>query len=256
MRATFIAALFATGIATAVLGCGVPQEKYDADIAALKAEIQKGADALVATEQKLAELRNEKDALDRELKAVNAEMTRLANEASANAKAMEQAKRRLDTFKNMLSKFKAMIESGKIKVKVVRNRMVVEMASNILFPSGKAELSDEGKVALTEVAKILSTITDRSFQVAGHTDNVPIENSKRFRSNWDLSTARAVAVVDHLIANGMAMEQLSAAGYAETQPVASNDTEEGKAQNRRIEIVLLPNLDELPDLSSLEEMTK
>jgi chemotaxis protein MotB len=131
--------------------------------------------------------------------------------------------------------------------------MVVEMASAILFPSGKAKLSREGRAALAQVAGVLAEIKERNFQVAGHTDNVPIRNN-RFRSNWSLSSARAVAVVQHFIKNGVASANLSAAGYGDTQPVASNDTKEGRAQNRRIEIVLQPNLDELPDLSALENM--
>jgi chemotaxis protein MotB len=130
--------------------------------------------------------------------------------------------------------------------------MLVEMASAILFDSGSAKLSKEGEASIAEVAGILSDIPDRSFQVAGHTDNVPIKN-KRFKSNWDLSAARAVSVVKHLVENGMALENVSAAGYAETQPMAPNDSEEGRAQNRRIEIVMQPNLDELPDLSALED---
>jgi chemotaxis protein MotB len=122
-----------------------------------------------------------------------------------------------------------------------------------LFPSGKAKLSREGRGALAQVAGVLAEIKERSFQVAGHTDNVPIRNN-RFKSNWSLSSARAVAVVQHLIKNGVTSTNLSAAGYGDTQPVASNDTKEGRAQNRRIEIVLQPNLDELPDLSALENM--
>jgi chemotaxis protein MotB len=146
-----------------------------------------------------------------------------------------------------------MMESGKIKIRIANNKMIVEMASSILFPSGKAKLSEEGEIALGEVASILSTIGDRTFQVAGHTDNIPIDNAK-FASNWELSAARAVAVVEFMIEKGMAPENLSAAGYADTQPVAGNLSEEGRAQNRRIEIVLQPSLDELPDLSSLEKM--
>ena len=99
---------------------------------------------------------------------------------------------------------------------------------------------------------MLASIQNRDFQIAGHTDNKPIK-SARFPSNWELSTARGVAVTRFLAANGVPETRLSAAGYADTQPVASNDTPEGRAQNRRIEIVLMPNLDELPDLSSLEQ---
>lgn len=162
-----------------------------------------------------------------------------------------QAAARLQTFRNMLDRFKKMIESGKLRVRIVRNRMVVELSENILFDSGKADLKDEGKAALSEVASVLQSISDRQFQIAGHTDDVPIK-SRKFPSNWELSTARAVTVTRFLAESGVDPNRVSAAGYAETQPVAPNDTPEGRAQNRRIEIVLMPNLDELPDLSSLD----
>jgi chemotaxis protein MotB len=167
-----------------------------------------------------------------------------------------QASARLATFRNMLEKFKKMIASGKLRVRIQRGRMVVELSENILFDSGKADLKKEGETALQEVAGVLGSIPDREFQIAGHTDNIPIK-SARFPSNWELSTARAVTVARFLAAPAQAVPatRLSAAGYAESQPVASNDTPEGRAQNRRIEIVLMPNLDELPDLSSLENET-
>ena len=83
--------------------------------------------------------------------------------------------------------------------------------------------------------------------MAGHTDNVPIK-SKRFRSNWDLSTARAVEVVNYMISTGMRAKRLSAAGYADQSPVAPNDSADNMAKNRRIEITLVPNLDDLPPI--------
>lgn len=176
-----------------------------------------------------------------------AEQNKLIEELRAKER---QAQARLATFRNMLERFQAMINSGKLRVRIVRNRMVVELAENILFDSGKSDLKPEGQTALTEVASVLASIKDRDFQIAGHTDNKPIKSHK-FPSNWELSTARAVTVTRYLGANGVDGARLSAAGYADTQPVASNDDDAGRAQNRRIEIVLMPNLDELPDLSAL-----
>ncbi|MCK9463846.1 MAG: OmpA family protein [Proteobacteria bacterium] len=243
------------GIALAALvaSCGIPQEQYDADMAKLKAEIDKARGEANSLQTQLARLAAEKQALESEITALQDELKRLAGERDANADAVAKAKARIEMFKNMLAKFKKMLASGKIKIRIANNKMIVEMASAILFPSGKAKLSEEGETALAEVASILATIGDRAFQVAGHTDNIPIDN-KNFGSNWELSAARAVAVVEFLIEKGMAAENLSAAGYADTQPVAGNLSEEGRAQNRRIEIVLQPSLDELPDLSSLEKM--
>jgi chemotaxis protein MotB len=153
----------------------------------------------------------------------------------------------------MLAKFKALIEGGKLKVKIKNGKLMLELPSAILFPSGKAVLSEQGEQTLTEVAAVLATISGREFQVAGHTDNVPLGKGSKFKSNWHLSTARAVAVVSFLQDMGVAPTQLSAAGYSEYQPTADNDSDEGKAMNRRIEITLMPNLDELPDLSDLEK---
>jgi chemotaxis protein MotB len=234
--------------------CGVPQDQYDADIAELKAEIDKMSEELGASQQALQNLDSEKKRLEAKLFSFQAELTQLASERDKNALAAEAAKKRLATFRKMLESFRSMVESGKLKIKVVNNKMIVEMASAILFPSGRARLSSEGKEAIAQVAGILSGISDRNFQVIGHTDDVPIRRNKRFKSNWELSSARSVAVVKHLINNGMPATHVSAAGYADTQPAASNDTADGKAQNRRIEIVLQPNLDELPDLSALEKM--
>jgi chemotaxis protein MotB len=163
-----------------------------------------------------------------------------------------QAQARLQTFRDMLGKFKRMIESGELRVRIQRGRMVVELSENILFDSGKADLKKQGQTALAEVARVLASIPDREFQITGHTDNVPIR-SARFPSNWELSTGRALTVARFLAAQGVPETRLSAAGYADTQPVASNDTPDGRAQNRRIEIVLMPNLEDLPDLSQLEQ---
>jgi chemotaxis protein MotB len=158
-----------------------------------------------------------------------------------------QASARLATFRGMLEKFKQMIASGKLRVRIVRGRMVVELSENILFDSGKSELKKEGTAALQEVAGVLASIPDREFQIAGHTDNIPIKSAK-FRSNWDLSTARAVEVLNFMVAAGMEAKRVSAAGYADQSPVAGNDSPENKAKNRRIEITLVPNLDDLPPI--------
>ena len=250
---SYAVTILGIALAALVTSCGIPQEQYDADMAKLKAEIDKARGEANSLQTQLARLAAERQALESEITALQDELKRLAGERDANAAAVAKAKARIEMFKNMLAKFKKMMESGKIKIRIANNKMIVEMASAILFPSGKAKLSEEGETALAEVASILSTIGDRAFQVAGHTDNIPIDN-KNFGSNWELSAARAVAVVEFMIEKGMAAENLSAAGYADTQPVAGNLSEEGRAQNRRIEIVLQPSLDELPDLSSLEKM--
>jgi chemotaxis protein MotB len=128
--------------------------------------------------------------------------------------------------------------------------MLIALPNDVLFDSGRTDLKPEAKASLAKVAEVLAGISDRHFLVAGHTDNVPIHTS-RFASNWELSTERAVEVTRLLISQGMRPEVLAAAGYGEFDPVAPNDSADHRALNRRIEIVLQPNLAELPALQSV-----
>ncbi len=214
--------------------------RIQAHLDQLQAQNQDMLDRLRAAGQSVTDLSQARSALEAQLEA---------------ARRREEAQRaRLASFRHMLQQFHDMIASGQLRVRIVRGKMVVELPEGVLFDSGRAEIKDEGKATLQRVAQVLSQIPNREFLVAGHTDNVPI-HSHRFPSNWELSAARGVVVARFLADNGMSANSIGAAGYADTQPVATNDTPEGRAQNRRIEIVLMPNLDELPDLSSLENET-
>lgn len=147
-----------------------------------------------------------------------------------------------------MGRLQGLIDAGQLEVSIVRGRLVLNLSQEVLFDTGKAELKPEGQKTLTEIATLLATLTDRSFQIEGHTDNVPIKNQK-FPSNWELSNARAMAVVHLLIRSGVTPEQLSAAGFGEFHPVAPNDTDMGRQKNRRIEIVMLPNLNVIADVA-------
>lgn len=248
-------------------GCGIPEEQYNAKVMEadkLKEQLAAAGEANGKLQEEFDMLKMENAKLASRLGELGENVNKLLGDKNALAtdlaetrerearlrKEQEAQKARLAKYRKVIEKFQSLITSGKLKIRVVRGRLVVELSSNILFPSGKSELLPEGEAALTELSSILTTINDRDFQVAGHTDNVPI-NSPKFKSNWELSTARAVTVVKFLQEKSVDPSRLSASGYAEYQPAASNDTEDGKQQNRRIEIVLMPNLDELPDLSGL-----
>jgi chemotaxis protein MotB len=172
--------------------------------------------------------------LDADLTACRSSEKTLAQQAAA-------AKELLAEFKSLTASFQKMIDSGKLDVVFRRGQMVVKLPAAILFPSGSAELSEEGQTALGEVASILRQLRGRRFTVAGHTDNVPVVQAS-FHDNWELSAARAVTVTKLLISKGMPAASLVAAGYGEYDPVAANSGTAGRQKNRRIEIILAPNL--------------
>lgn len=191
-----------------------------------------------------ATLRTDREALAASL----AETTRALDELRERQR---QAEARLATFRSLLERFRSMIESNQLRIRIDRNRMIVELPAGVLFDSGRSDLRSQGQATVAHVAEVLRQIPDREFQIAGHTDNTPMRGG----DNWQLSTARAVTVLRFMVQSGVPANRLSASGYADTQPVATNDTDEGRGQNRRIDIVLLPNLNELPDLSTLDGTT-
>jgi chemotaxis protein MotB len=144
-----------------------------------------------------------------------------------------------------------LIDGGQLAVAIVRGRMVIQLPQDVLFASGSATLGAEGRRTLSEVGSVLADLGDRTFQVEGHTDNVPIATAQ-FPSNWELSSARALSVVRVLVEAGVPSTNLSGAGYGEYQPVAANDDQAGRRLNRRIEIVMLPNLDVIAESEELQ----
>ncbi|MDF1563254.1 MAG: OmpA family protein [Deltaproteobacteria bacterium] len=177
-------------------------------------------------------------------------------EALADLKARKAAaEARIAEFRSLLDRFKPLIDTGKLKVKMVDGRMVVAMATDVLFTSGSAALSQEGKDAIVEVAGLLAAMEGRRFQIEGHTDDVPIRTAK-FNSNWELASARATNVVKAMIDGGLPPQRVSAASFGEYKPTASNETKEDRGLNRRIEIVLVPDLDSLPGFDELKRMSE
>ncbi len=148
-----------------------------------------------------------------------------------------------DTYRNLMQHLSQEIDDGKIRIDQSESRLKLNLVDKILFSSGSASLSAKGKEILDKVGFVLKDITDRKIMIEGHTDNEPLKASskKYFASNWELSAFRATAVVRHLQESvNIDSRLLSATGYSMYQPVASNDTPEGRQENRRIEIILTP----------------
>lgn len=191
--------------------------------------------------QKVAELTRQAQALEGLKKSSSKELQKAMSELAA---LKADAEARAAQFNELLKQFKSLIDAGKLKVQIIDGRMVLQLPTDILFKPGKANLSEQGVAAIKEVATVLATINKR-FQVEGHTDNNPIKNRK-FKNNWNLAAARAQGVVDAMIEAGVKGTSLSAASYGEFMPAGTNKTKEGRANNRRINIVLVPDLSKLP----------
>lgn len=193
--------------------------------------------------QNVEQLLGEKDSLASERQALAKEIDELKRlRAAAEARNAE--------YRSVLEKLRKMIDAGTLSVKIRSGRMIVQMASDVVFPPGGTRIKNEAREAITELAATIKQFPDRKFQVVGHSDSTPIRTD-RFPSNWELSSQRAIEVVRLMVEAGVPPEMLSAAGNAEFDPLAANDTDENKAFNRRVEIVFMPKLDELPGFDNV-----
>lgn len=169
-------------------------------------------------------------------------------------KIQEETQRRVLEYKNLLASFKDMIDSGKLKIRIVDGRMVVVLSSDVLFPPGSATLSSKGADAAKEVTSILASLPGRRFQVEGHTDDVP--TGIKGYSNWELASARALNVLHTMVKSGMPEERISAASMGASRPAVPNTNAENRTANRRIEIVIVPDLSNLPGIEELRKMSE
>jgi chemotaxis protein MotB len=211
--------------------------QLEADLAGAK---QAGGARAAELEKTLAAAREERDA---QLASLQKELDAAKAEAAAKAAELDKLNA---TYGDLVKGLQNEIDQGRVTITNLKGRLTVNLIDQILFDSGSAELKPEGKKVLDKVSDVLARVNDRRISVEGHTDNVPISKSAqaRFPTNWELSTARAGTVVRYLQERGVPPERLSATGFSMYRPVAANDSEENRHQNRRIEIVLLPELKE------------
>lgn len=248
----------------AVGGC-VSKGKYDEQVAqteTTRAQLAKANAQLNQTTQTLAQANEQLEAAKTEigrLELLIADATKSSeSDRQTNTARVSELRKRLDElkaardamearaalFRQLASKLKRQVDAGDLEIVIRDGRMVLRLPNDVLFDTGRTELKPAGKDALAAIAGVLSSMPDRHFQVAGHTDNVPIHN-REFASNWELSSGRALRVVHFLIDKGAISSTLSAAGYGEMDPVATNESPEGRQYNRRTEITVQPNISEL-----------
>ena len=177
-----------------------------------------------------------------EIDRLTAEINVLQQQLEAEREAREARLAEVQgTYDELVGKLEEEIQRGEVKISELKGKLTVNVVDNILFDSGKAVLKPAGIKVLQQIGDILKSTADKDIQVEGHTDNVPIRGAltEKYPSNWELSTARATTVL-HFLQNkvGISGERLSAVGYGEHRPISTNSTAEGRAQNRRIQIVL------------------
>lgn len=220
-------------------------KRLDGEVATLTGE----RSALTADKKGLEEsLRSTSDAknqkigeLSRKLGDVEGENRRLKDDIAGLQKQKEEVQQTSKTYGDLLEQMKGEIAKGQVTISELKGKLTVNMVDSVLFDSGKAEVKPEGLVVLQKVVDILKTVKDKAVRIEGHTDNVQIvgQLAKRYPTNWELSAARALNVTRYLQQQGLDPAILAAVGYGEYKPVAPNDTDEGRAKNRRIEIVLV-----------------
>ncbi|GAB4389186.1 MAG: OmpA family protein [Thermodesulfovibrionales bacterium] len=215
------------------------------------------ADLRALLEKREGDLGKEMAALDLMVRDLEGELSDCQARASALEAGLEETEGRVaellrekeekieelrGAHEELVSELKEEIKRGEVTIISLKNRLSLSMVDRILFDSGSADVKKSGREVLDRVAGVLARVPDRDIRVEGHTDDVPIGPRLReaFPTNWELSTARATNVVRYLVEAGVDPARLTAAGRSQYSPVAPNDTAEGRAKNRRIEIVLVP----------------
>lgn len=228
-------------------------EDSQTKVAQLSKELEKMGVNVDELSRKLAEEGTEKERLSADVN----ELKQAVSEYQARAAQLERIRSRFEVLRGKLQKLTKM----GLKVAVRHNRMVISLPGDVLFSSGKDQLRDGGKEVLMAVADVIRNdqqLAERFFQVAGHTDAQPLKGGQ-FKDNWGLSAMRARTVLVFLISpvgtrdggGGLDPTKLHAAGYGETDPIAGNETPTEREHNRRVELVLMPNIEEMLDLKSL-----
>lgn len=239
----------------AFAGCGVAKDEYMAKVNALKALEDKSAKDADEAKKKIADLDKnladcgkEKDTLSSRIGSLENNLTDKQQQLNqCNTAAKEKIKKleeKTENYENLTKSLQGEISKGQIELSNLKGKLTVKMKDKVVFASGSVKVAPEGKDALKKIADALKDMPDKAILVQGHTDNVPPGPKSAYADNWELSLARALAVTKLLIEFGIDPTRLEAAGLGQFQPIASNDNEEGRSHNRRIELGLV-SLDQI-----------
>jgi chemotaxis protein MotB len=242
-------------------------DEQQGELARVRADLDAARKRAAELQAQLQQMGINVDSLSAQLQQTDTEKAQLAANLDQLKRALDEYKQRAEQLERIKQRFELLRDKLNkltklgLKVEVRNNRMVIRLPGDVLFPSGSDKLKDEGVAVLGQVAEVIrndAQLSKRYFQVAGHTDNRPLQGGA-FRDNWGLSLMRARQVLIWLIAptnaegggGGLEARRLHAAGYGETDPVAPNNDDATRAANRRVELVLLPDVEEMLDLRQL-----
>lgn len=273
---TVVIALAAFGL----VGCGHTDEEMNAkqrEIDKLSADL-KAAKAVIADDQaKYSDAQNQIEKMKEQLKQAGLGLEKSKEDAARLAQALAEYKQRADQlavieqrFRELRSKLDKLNQIG-VKVVQRNNKLVIQLPGDILFDTGKEELKPQGKEVLGQVADVIRNdkdLNNRYFLVAGHTDNQKVGAGSRYRDNWELSLERARQVLVFLIGDakvdpktkqpqggGLNPQRWAAAGYGDTDPLPpstmTQQTKEQQQKNRRVELVVQPNVEEMLNLNNI-----
>jgi chemotaxis protein MotB len=248
--------------------CGYSQEEWDQKVReneSLRDQLTAQRQAHKKCEADYAAALQQIDELKRQLTERGINVENLNASLAEQRKALEEYARRTEQldairkrFEVLQQKLQKLTQLG-LQVEVRNNRMLIRLPGDVLFDSGSDKLKKEGSDILLQVAEVVRNDADlakRSFQVAGHTDSKPLLGG-RFGDNMGLSAMRARSVLVLLTTptdkggGGLSLSKWSAAGYADSDPVSTNETEEGRQKNRRVELVVQPDVEDMLNLKSL-----
>lgn len=268
--------LVPTLLAALAMGCGYSEEEWQAQLDKYNQLSSKNQDTearLAQTNKELEDAKRRVTELSDQLKAAGIDISKLSENLQETSTKVSKLSASLEEREKALAEYKArarQLEAIKARFELLRrkldeltklglavnirnNRMVISLPGDVLFDSGKETLKKEGEDILNKVAGVIKndkSLLGRDYQVAGHTDNKPLGGGV-FKDNWGLSLMRAREVLLYLQKQGMPRQNWSAAGFADTDPVANNGTEDGRQKNRRCDIIVVPSVEEMLDLKEI-----
>jgi chemotaxis protein MotB len=265
MKSRLMIVVLAVAAFLAVTACGVAKDEYAAKVNALKALEEKSAKDSDEAKKKIAELEKTNADLGKEKDTLNGRIGSLENNltekqqqlnqcnvavndcktgAAKLAESKKKAEEKVESYESLAKSLQGEIDKGQIELTNLKGKMTVKMKDKVVFASGSIKVAPEGKDALKKIAEAMKSMPNKGIKVTGHTDNVPPGPNAPYADNWELSVKRSLAVVKILNEAGMDFTKMEASGNGQFQPIATNDNEEGRSLNRRIELELIP-LDQL-----------